>query len=94
MTTTDAARMITDMKHSGAKQFLVCEHGEAIARALLDADERIAALEVDIRNALGHLRHCCKAGLLDKHDYGLVSWAIETLERHTSGVLTPEGGGK
>jgi len=41
VTPTDAARMITGMKHSGAKQFLVCEHGEAIASALLDAEETL-----------------------------------------------------
>jgi len=49
MTPTDAARLITDMKPSGAKQFLIREHGPDIARALLDAEERNANLKGILR---------------------------------------------
>jgi len=82
MTPTDAAQEIVDSQNTHVRHNLSGLYGPDIARALLDAQSRIADLE-------GALRQICEFTEDYEHNQQLSEvWYI------ADSALTPEGGGK
>jgi len=101
MTPTDAARQLldTDHDHPMARNALMAKHGPAIARALLDATERIAALEAEnavMRKCLTHIRdnYDCDRDATWHEKHCRCCKSDAALSYKYAPTLTPEGGGK